>query len=219
MFSLLLPLALADEPTAFYTAQPGYPGAHPVEAGHGQVGIAAGMAVPGLVGRAGAEVGLTDRLSLGATGGITSTAGDASGHLRYNLVHRDTVHFGVFAGYGGVAVGSDGERAHGPMLGVALEGGGERVRFDLTVPVILPVEGFSDIDELGLPALGSALTGTRVGASWRLSPQHHLRVGFRNPATPALDYTWTSRHLYAGVGAGVVMFTAPEVHGVVGWRF
>lgn len=219
MFYLLLPLALAEEPAPFYTAQPGYPGAHPVDAGHGQVGLAAGIALPGLVGHVGAEVGLTDRLSLGATGGITSSAGDASGNLRYDLVHRDNVHVGLFAGYGGLVLGSDGDRVHGPMLGFALEGGGERVRFDLTVPVILSVEGLSDIDELGLPALGSALMGTRVGASWRLSPHNHLRVGFRNPATPALDYTWTSGHLYAGAGAGVVMFTAPEVHGVVGWRF
>lgn len=219
MFYLLLPLALAAEPAPVYTADPGYPGAHPVEAGHGQLGLSAGLAAPGLVGHLGGELGLTDRLSLGATGGMTSTAADASAHLRFNVVHRDAVHVGVFAGYGGLVLGSDGERGHGPMAGLAVEAGGERVRFDLTVPVMVPVDGLEDDDDLGLRVLGSALMGTKVGVSWRLAPEHQLRVGFQNPGTPAVDYTWSGGRLYGGAGAGLVMFTAPEVHGVVGVRF
>jgi hypothetical protein len=223
MFTLL---ALWSVPAVASDATDGtlLPGARPLDStvSLGISGVGAGALLVGTIVGAGVEgsLGLTERVSLAGFAGWTRTTGwDEGGAsfatsllaVRYLAVNRDELHLAplltVATAWRRPVVGSAG-------LGVAVEGGSERWRGDLTVPSLIGVGAvLIDGREYGL-AFRLASTGAEAGVTSRLGKGHELRIG-----VPSLT-TWRYRGKNAYFElSGTFLLVAASGAAEVGVRF
>ncbi|HNC98464.1 MAG TPA: hypothetical protein PKY30_03140 [Myxococcota bacterium] len=199
MFLWVALAAAADSSPATYL-----PGAAAMEKGSVQVGGGLGMysyAFTGggdgaLIPYVAAEVAPADRLvlygSLMAFADLenvpvfTPTRPTAVVALRYNAVEKSSFSLAPWVGLqvGTPVLGDRSGRSFDLAAGLAMEGGSERIRWDLSVPLFWydGSQGLYGCGE-GSGAELLCLTGTtEAGATFRLAPEWSLRVG-KGPAT------------------------------------
>lgn len=237
MFLLLL--AVWSPPAHASDVSPGYflPGAGEVPEGiHAGVGVTAGgIAVcayecgggPYAVGTAWAAFGPEDRFA-GQIQGLVlggTTLGDAlpflvGASVRYNAVQESQLDVAPWIG-----VLSDplrrvflGDTREVYAAGIAVEYGGDRVRLDISAPVLAfpqdaPAHYFEHPQTLIAADILAAEVGLRVG----LGKGHSLRFG-KETLLPVVTWTWQGKNMWVEAGGGVWLLLN-EVHAGVGVRF
>ncbi|MFZ5475502.1 MAG: hypothetical protein ACOZNI_01900 [Myxococcota bacterium] len=190
------------------------PGADPVAAGAGDAhvgvfalgAVAAGscsgpddcsgpilgvFAGPVLSGR----VGLTDRVAAqGAAAGVATpdfSAGYVGGALAVRALVVDGARVRVAPWIAGMGAGF--VDLYAGTGGIALDVGGDRVRFDLSVPVVALAYDGRDV---GVTA--GSLLASEVGFAWMLGRGHAVRVGMWSLA-PGLAWSWAGDRWTADV--------------------
>lgn len=206
MIPLLTPLVASPIPSAVAVAP-----------GHGSVYVQPGFGLTGLDASAGVQVGLPARLAFSAGGVVAGAVGGLDAALRWNVVETDAIRFGPWLGYTLYALGSDGARANGPAAGLAVEGGGKVVRFDLSVTAIAWNPGSLDSDAVEPFTVPLYLSTTGVTA--RFSELHSVRLGLDPGLTPRLGYQATFRHWCVGGGLAFVYLTGPGIFVNGGYRW
>ncbi len=191
-----------------------------LEAGGGQAGagaLLAGGATPRASVTLRGAVGITDRLAL--SGALQEPWGGLLLGLRYNVVETDTFRLAPFV-YGladddlVTRAPTDAADALSAGVGVALEGGGVTIRFDLSLPLVA-----TDVNPLVSP-LSVPLTGTTLGLTVHMTPRQSLRVGVESLASPGLTYRYAPDRWYLqGTAMWSLVRGAPMGAAEVGLRF
>lgn len=152
----------------------------PGECGDPSVGVFAGPVVAWRVG-AGDRVAVQG-VALGMVGpeGPVGFAGSAVA-VRAMVVDGRRVRVAPWV----AGVGSGFFDVYGAVAGVALDVGGEHVRFDLSVPVVAATYDGHDVS-----VSVDALLASEVGFAWMLGDGHALRVGMWSLA-PGVGWSWT----------------------------
>lgn len=188
--------------------------------GTGQAGIGtmvtAGTA-PGVAVTLRGAVGITDRLAL--SGGLMEPAGGLLLGLRYNVVQTDTFRFAPFVF--GLADDdlvtlspADAGRALSAGVGVALEGGAETFRFDLSLPLVS-----TSHDPLVYP-LHVPIRGMSFGVGVRLGTRHSLRFGVESRFSPGVTWRYAPDRWYVQATAMWSLWGwSPRLAAEVGLRF
>lgn len=197
------------------------PGATPIEALHGSVGVGAGVYATwteyGTMSGGQAAFGITDRLSIVGVATrhwLERDSGDDDGafgwslvSLRALVVQQDAVNVAVMLTQQGYW-GRPYEGALG--LGLAIELGSQKVRWDATVPSIAALQAAVVEGDYQLrPAF--LLGGAETGLTVVFNDHHRLRFGL-----PGLTYGIRAKHLYvdASVAFPVVFVGASLQAGV-----
>lgn len=188
------------------------PGASPMLAGRGYVGLVGGALTPpyssGTTTGAGLElgVGLSDRVGLFALVGTTRLQGfqqlerRVGGHvtLRGNVVQSDHVRLGLLLTASMVAT----EPIDATLgAGFAVQAGGGRTFVDLSVPSAIAARATERDGEYGLEAATTPLW-MDVGLTVRVARYDRIRIGY-----PAL-VTWQIRreHFYVDLAATTAFY-------------
>jgi len=216
---MLLALLVAAQ-AAELTPSLALPSAVAIEGGGGQAALGAvvsGGASPVASVTLRGAVGITDRLAL--SGGLREPWGGLLLGLRYTVVQTDGFRFApyVFATVDDDLVTfapSEARPALGAGVGVALEGGGEAFRYDLSLPLVA-----SNIDPLASP-LRVPFAGATLGVSVRVVNHHTVRVGVESTFAPGISWRYARERWYLQTTAAYSVFlAAPAAHGEVGLRF
>ncbi|MCB9765538.1 MAG: hypothetical protein H6739_37535 [Alphaproteobacteria bacterium] len=233
MLLALLPAALANPPTALPDAAPREPGA-----AHVAVGALGALSVEdpwGAVGGyLGAERAFGDRLLLQArlpaiwmpnpqplrTGpSLGGVVGAASVSFRGTVVDKPALHLAPYVMLGGLTSYSApaGLRGGGlGLLGVAMEGGGERVRVDASLSVL----GLAGSPGGGTPlffAPWTAVAFSEGGVSFPILEGHRLRLGLLS-MLPTVGWMFEHEQLTAEVSVSSLgIFNVGRAE--LGWRF
>lgn len=173
------------------------PGASALDAGHGHIagfGTAGAVLLESEGSYAGGQfgIGLTNRIAVfglvGRTSLLDGPVGLHQASVRLHAVSTDAFNLALFLTHQGAW-----RRPHQASLGVglALEGGGERVRYDVTVPTFVGVRTRLREGDWGL-GLGNLVPGFDLGVTFGTHRVSRLRLGF--PAS----FTWQvrGRHLF-----------------------
>lgn len=215
--ALLLAVAWADDGREGVIL----PGATPIEALHGHIGIGAGtyttLSERGNMMGGQLGFGLTDRLSVVGVASrhwLDRDSGEGNGafgwslvSLRALVVNQEGIHVAVML----TQQGYWNRPYQGALgLGLAVELGGAKVRFDATVPSIAALQAqLFEGDYQLRPAY--LLGGAEAGVTFLLAEHHRLRLGL-----PGITYGVRTKRLYvdASVAFPVVFFAASLQAGV-----
>lgn len=197
------------------------PTADPVAAGDGAVGAWVGAGYQAFVGSGWAtglkgSVALHDRFAILALGGAVQSlspelapVGFHLVSLRFQAVDDENFHLAPMLTHLGVweepATGSVG-------LGIAVEGGNEKVRADLTIPSLYGLSADLRGGEYGLYGRGLAV-GAEGGVTAILSAHHSFRVGL-----PAFTWRIRGEHVYAELSGSFALLVGAASF-EVGGRF
>ncbi|MDP2314433.1 MAG: hypothetical protein Q8P41_16140 [Pseudomonadota bacterium] len=217
---MLLLLAAAPAFAAEPVPTLAMPTAVALEAGTGQAGVGAlavgGDSPSGAVTLRGA-VGITDRLAI--SGGLMEPRGGLLLGLRYNVYQSDTFRVAPFV----FGIADDDLVTEAPIdtlgalsagLGVALEGGGQTFRFDLSLPLVA-----TGIDPLANP-LYVPLVGGSLGVTVQAHRRHALRFGIESLAAPAVTWRYAADRWYLqATGLYSLVRAQPMIAAEVGLRF
>lgn len=195
-----------------------FPSAVAMEAGSGQAGVGAVVAIgPQGAGYLRAAAGITDRLAI--SGGLMEPQGGLLVGLRYNVVQTDTIRVAPFV-FGAVnddlvvRPGNTPLLAFGAGAGVALEGGWPGARLDLSVPLVL-----TGMELLPSPLYGPLVLGS-AGVTAHITARHALRVGMEPLAAPSLGFRYARERWYLqGTALYSLVRAGPLLAGEVGLRF
>lgn len=240
-FAFTWNLALAEPPSAFFL-----PGAQ--DAARGDAGLSGGVmgllaaedpwALP--AGFVRGDLALSDRVQLNGfamtgvmaspewgpvglrgSSGLASVTVPAVG-VRVQAVRQPRVNVAPWLYVAGLATlsGSGGPRGGALTLaGLAVDAGGERLRVDLSLPVVggaFPVPGVAQGDGMVFwPWLAPVFS--EAGLSWRVHPGHTLRLSMTSFA-PGLGWRWSHGGLWGELrlsSAGFLTLGSAQV----GWRW
>ncbi|MDP2309746.1 MAG: hypothetical protein Q8P18_27245 [Pseudomonadota bacterium] len=188
--------------------------------GSGQAAVGAvvtGGETPGGAVTLRGAVGITDRLAI--SGGLMEPLGGLFLGLRYNVVQTERFRLAPFVF--GIAdddlvtvVPADASEALSAGIGVALEGGGETFRFDLSLPLVTTAVN-PLVDPLYVPWAGSSF-----GVSMRLGERHGLRFGVESFFSPAVTWRYAPERWYVqGAAMWSLVRLEPMLAAEVGLRF
>lgn len=225
MLPLLFAVAHASEGFAGLVL----PNASPMEAGHGYAGlqgVALLMAYGGAVPVPGLQAGVApdDRFALTVHAAAVPQGEVGLGLVgaRYLAVDGERFRVAPWLAAGGMAFDGRGYgwvygsiEVDGVVLGgVALEVGGPRFQFDVSVPLVgVPVGGWIEYDDPTQALIW--LAGTELGFNWRVGERHEVRLG-QESMLPTFAWRWYGEHVYTEVAAGsigVVSFASLAVGG------
>jgi hypothetical protein len=196
------------------------PSAVALEAGGGQAALGAvvsGGATPVASVTLRGAVGITDRLAV--SGALREPWGGLLLGLRYNVVETDGFRLAPYA-FATVDddlvtfAPSEARLALAAGVGVALEGGGESFRYDLSLPLVA-----SNVDPLASP-LRVPFAGATLGVSVRVASRHVVRVGVESTFAPGITWRYARERWYLqATSAYSLVQIAPVAHAEVGLRF
>jgi len=211
-------ILLATQLALASTSDPGlaHPDAAPTPGG--EVAVSVGLGIEGLVdfhddftelrldptAELRASWAITDGLRVDAAGG-----GRAGGMGKYgNPQPEPFLHLGarwVVARPGGIGIAPFADVTKTSInsgfasAGVALEGGGEQLRVDAALPLMVRTDTASRSGDVHLygPLMALATTG-ELGLSWRATDHHGLRLGLIS-IMPNLGWCWASEAWFGDV--------------------
>ena len=187
LLAALSALAAPDSLDAPAAIPPAYatPTAYHLEAGDGFVGGGAVMLFPsGLpAGTVRGAVGVTDHLGVNAAALVSRFGAMAIVGVRYDVIDVPVFRLAPFV-YGRTSNLTD----NGVGAGLAIEGGGREVRYDLSLPVGISYYGLEDLLFLGT-------TGVRFDIGSSLS----LRVAVEGSLAACVDFRWARPVFYLQV--------------------
>jgi len=207
------------------------PEASPLEQGHGSAvaqGIANDIADTwSATGMVRARIGVTDRFIVGAHVGpylypdptrlwayepMDAHLGGLQMH--YNVLQSDSFNLGPWVGAIG-AIRPDTTTVY-TATGMALEGGGELVRYDLSVPLFLGALSADGATGALTPLI---LAGSEGGLTFHPHEEHSLRVGATS-LIPHLDYRYTADNgIVIGADIGGWLGAQHWARGTIGFRW
>lgn len=160
-------------------------------------------------------------VGLRGTSGLALLTVPAAG-VRVVAVQRPQVQVAPFVYLGGLGTFSQSGGARGGLLslaGVAVEAGGERVRVDLSLSAFawaFPIPGVAQGDGLWFRPW-EAPVFSEAGLSWRVHPDHTLRLGLTS-LVPTAAWRWRRGPLHTELrlaSAGFIHLGSAQV----GWSW
>lgn len=199
------------------------PTAAPIGAGHGLAGIGGLVTLQDranggthLYGTLRATVGITDRFAI--DGALRAPTTDLALGLRYNVVQLPSFRLAPWvlgvASADLLSLDQPFPYGVGATAGLALEGGGSQVRYDLSLPLLM-----SDTNPFDSPLYAPILLGS-TGITVAVGREDAVRVGVESLISPAIVWRHVERRWYLQF-AGLYSVLEREllVAGEVGLRF